>query len=153
MRMAWKGVCTYTSTMWHMTHASTQTSLPWGVTMTGLTKRRMKKPPISDWQYSGDASGNFSCRDAHTCTLMHTLPHTQSQASLDLRCHSKPASQPPLYTFSTLNIHQSTHTALPNHVTANTLPIHTAHYSSPSPYTSSHHPTPSPHTGTGPHHH
>lgn len=35
-------------------------SSPLGVTMTGLMNRKMKNPPMRDWQYSGDASGNFS---------------------------------------------------------------------------------------------
>ena len=55
-------------------------SSPLGVTMTGLMNRKMKNPPMRDWQYSGDASGNFSyvCTYIQYHTDMPTQVHTQT---------------------------------------------------------------------------
>ena len=107
-------------------------SSPLGVTMTGLMNRKMKNPPMRDWQYSGDAPGNFSyvCTYTQYYTDMLTQVHTQTIHHLspqNIPLHSTLCPTP----HSTHNPPHSPHsTSLPHtsHPTVYTSqsPLHTA---------------------------
>ena len=95
-------------------------SSPLGVTMTGLMNRKMKKPPMRDWQYSGDASGNFSYVHTYKHTVLHRHTYTSAHTN----------NTQPLSTQHTTSLHTVPNSTLPHtsHPTVHTsrTPLHTA---------------------------
>ena len=113
-------------------------SSPLGVTMTGLMNRKMKNPPMRDWQYSGDASGNFS----YVCTYIQYHTDMPTQVNTQTIHHLSPHNIPLHSTLcpiphSTHNPPHFPHYLTPTHITPYCLYItipssHSTRHSSPS---------------------